>query len=467
MPQNVGYFSYAWGLLKRDKGWPKVVLLLGLASLVPVVGWLGVAGYIYEWARLTAWGVDAAPKQSGVQIGECIKSGWRAFVATVGWMVVWGILTWIVGLVPVLGALVILVATVFVDIFYAACAIRAEIYQDFTAGYQINRIYDMIKRDFKGFAKVAGINLLMSLVLSVVMTLIAMIALAGVGVSLAEAFSYTTSHHSAQAAANAFGALMLIIVIITMVALFFGSWMRCITANMTALWMRQFNVPAWSASADPLPGFPTLSTGGSYVVPQTAPQQQSQYGYGQPQQAAPQQQPMGYQQPYAQPQAQQPQPYQYQQPQPGIYQQPVSYQPQPAPQQGGQQYQQPAPQPAPAPTTPQQAAAPASGYPVAAPAPQAAPAAAPAPAQPSQPAPTPQAVAPQPAAPQAAPAPQPTVAPTQVAPMPQPAAPASAAPAAPAAPAPEQHADEPVPGQAAPSAPDAAQGDSTNGTPQQ
>lgn len=476
MPQNVGYFSYAWGLLKRDKGWPKVILLLGLASLVPVVGWLGVAGYIYEWARLTAWGVDAAPKQSGVQIGECIKSGWRAFVAKIGWVVVWGIITWIVGLVPVLGAIVVLVASVFVDVFYEVCAIRAEIYQDFTAGYQINRIYEMIKRDFKGFAKVAGIGLLMGLVLGVVLSIVTMIAFASAGVSFAGAFSSVGSHYSSQAAAHAFGAVMLVFVIVAMVGLFLGSWMSCITANMTALWMRQFNVPAWGASGDPLPWVPTLPTGGASAAPQAAPyQQQPQYGYGygQPQQAAPQQQPMGYQQPSAQPQAQ-PQP--YQQPQQGIYQQPVGYQPQqPAPQQGWQQYQQPAP----APMTPQQAATPAGGYPAAAPqaTPAAAPVPTPAPTQPAQPVPTSQ----QPAAPQVAPAPQPTPTPQQPAassaapapqtastpaPAPVPAAPApqpaASAPAPTAPTAPEQQPAEPLSDQATSPTPVPAQDDSTN-----
>jgi hypothetical protein len=72
------YFARSWTLLTRAKGWPKTVLLLCVASLVPIVGPLFSLGYIVEWARLTAWGVDAYPKQRGIRIGRCIASGWRA-----------------------------------------------------------------------------------------------------------------------------------------------------------------------------------------------------------------------------------------------------------------------------------------------------------------------------------------------------------------------------------------------------
>ncbi len=33
--------------------------MLGLVSLVPIFGWIVVAGYLYGWARDIAWGVHA------------------------------------------------------------------------------------------------------------------------------------------------------------------------------------------------------------------------------------------------------------------------------------------------------------------------------------------------------------------------------------------------------------------------
>lgn len=78
--QDAKYFSHSWKLLTRDKGWVKPILVLAIAMFVPVVGPLAVLGYALEWARLSAWGVDAAPKQRGVKIGGCLVAGWRAFV---------------------------------------------------------------------------------------------------------------------------------------------------------------------------------------------------------------------------------------------------------------------------------------------------------------------------------------------------------------------------------------------------
>ena len=50
--QETRYFSHAWALLTKDKGWPKVIVMLALWMLIPIVGWLWVLGYEAEWARL-------------------------------------------------------------------------------------------------------------------------------------------------------------------------------------------------------------------------------------------------------------------------------------------------------------------------------------------------------------------------------------------------------------------------------
>lgn len=83
--EDTRYFSCSWHLLTRQKGWIKPILILAIALLVPVAGPLALSGYALEWARLSAWGVDASPKQRGVCVGECIASGWRAFVVGLVW----------------------------------------------------------------------------------------------------------------------------------------------------------------------------------------------------------------------------------------------------------------------------------------------------------------------------------------------------------------------------------------------
>ena len=78
--QETRYFSHAWALLTKDKGWPKVIVMLALWMLIPIVGWLWVLGYEAEWARLIAWGVEGSPKQKNINLSQCLTSGWRVFV---------------------------------------------------------------------------------------------------------------------------------------------------------------------------------------------------------------------------------------------------------------------------------------------------------------------------------------------------------------------------------------------------
>ena len=73
-------FTTSWKMLTRDKGWIKPILLLTLVGWVPILGQIAVLGYGLEWARLTAWGIDAAPKQRGVDYGKVLTTGGIAFL---------------------------------------------------------------------------------------------------------------------------------------------------------------------------------------------------------------------------------------------------------------------------------------------------------------------------------------------------------------------------------------------------
>ena len=79
--QNLGFMS-SWHMLTRDKGWVKPVLVLTLVGWIPILGQIVLMGYGLEWARLTAWGVDAAPKQRGVDYGKVLSTGGRAFLVS-------------------------------------------------------------------------------------------------------------------------------------------------------------------------------------------------------------------------------------------------------------------------------------------------------------------------------------------------------------------------------------------------
>lgn len=328
-----GYFSRSSALLKRDKGWIKLLLVLGVSMFVPVVGQLGVEGYALEWARLTAWGCDSSPKQKNVQVGQCIKSGWRGFVSIAGWAAIFFCITWLLTwltqgndiLSGIVGTL-LPVAGVFVGVLEVVCQVRAAVYQDFKAGYQVNRIMDMLKRDFKGIARIVGMTLLMSLVMGVVATVLAVVIVVPSILGLVGA-SYGDYYMSERMVISQ--VMQTIMGMVPLFVLYFYvccvacAYVKLITDTAVALWMRQFNVPMWGASADPLPpeqpafapaagAYGAQPQGGQGQLPPVSYQQptQDQGAWQQPTQQGyqpPAQQSAQWQQPTQQAQWQQPQ----------------------------------------------------------------------------------------------------------------------------------------------------------------
>ena len=172
MAEGKGYFSRSWALIGKEPGWYKVPLVMGIANFVPIAGPLGTSG-------------------------ECIKSGWRGFASTIGWGVLLGIIMSLVasvshgGVVPFLLSLVI---GVFGGTILAVCCVRAAIYQNFKAGYRADRIFEMLKRDFGGIARIAGLCILISLIITLAMYLIALVAFIPLITKLVSMAAYTSAH---------------------------------------------------------------------------------------------------------------------------------------------------------------------------------------------------------------------------------------------------------------------------------
>lgn len=238
------------------------MLVLALANFVPIVGPLGVLGYVLEWARLTAWGVDSAPKQKGVRVGECISSGWRGFVAILGWAILWGIIGAILSSISLFGLLnfAVFVAGIFVNTLLDVCAIRATIYQRIGAGYRADRIADMVKADFEGIARVTGIRVVMQVVIGFVVGLLALIAFMPLFLQVAVIASrsgYTASGSLSQAAISAMissiSQAIPAFVIMAVICSILATAASLISTTAAALWVRNFDVPSWGNSEDPIP----------------------------------------------------------------------------------------------------------------------------------------------------------------------------------------------------------------------
>ena len=209
---EVGFMS-SWRMLTRDKGWVKPLLVLTLVSWIPILGQIAVLGYGLEWARLTAWGVESAPKQRGVDYGKVISTGARAFLITISQAFVCGLVLQILfpgslaalmamttggsglanSVILASGAtffLLDLVIMVFAGTFLQAAALRGTLYDSFSAGWRLNRLFQMIGRDFGGFLKVLLVTLIggaISGVYAFVVSLVLMLVVMG-GVMSATAF---------------------------------------------------------------------------------------------------------------------------------------------------------------------------------------------------------------------------------------------------------------------------------------
>ena len=287
---NDGYWSRSWALLTRDKGWIKPLLVLSAANMIPIVGQFGASGYALEWGRLTAWGVDSAPKQKGVDISGCLRSGGRAFVVTLGYGLVLGLVNVFVRNIfgEVFGGLLSAVLTAAISVLLTVAALRATIYQSIGAGYEVGRIVDMVKRDYEGLLRIMGLVLLMSLALGLVAgLLLSGVMVANIGeivhdVMRLESASHVDEWDVVVMALRWVGSMLPALLVMAYVVGIFGAGANLITTTAVGLWMRQFDVRNWGESSDPLPATAGPARGYGYPAHGAAPTA----GYGQPTQGA-------------------------------------------------------------------------------------------------------------------------------------------------------------------------------------
>lgn len=287
----------SWKMMTRDKGWIKPVLVLTLVGWIPILGQIVLLGYALEWARLTAWGVDAAPKQRGVDYGKLLTTGGKAFLVclSMGFVaysvlsllfphVVWfdmGLVMGVLGELFEYGSrhiasfsLVAGLVGVVLNTFIMAAALRATLYDSFAAGWRLDRLCQMIARDFGGFARVVGVALVGAVCQWVYRSLVAIVAAIATFGGVLGAVSVLGVHgayyyDTAQAVNQllSFGAAPLLILVVLVVAAGFAgsvlsTAMSLVSINAVGQWFNRFDVNRWGVSSAPLPdGVPIHAQG--------------------------------------------------------------------------------------------------------------------------------------------------------------------------------------------------------------
>lgn len=295
--RDLGFMS-SWKMLTRDKGWIKPVLVLTLVGWIPILGQIATLGYALEWARLTAWGVDSAPKQRGVNYGKVLTTGGIAFLVSLtlaavaalanallfgasagvgGFFAPFGSsLTGLASFISLSGfgviSLVSMVFNILLSTFIMAAIMRSTIYDSFTAGWRLDRLFQMVVKDFGGFMHVFAVSLICG---AVNMLYSAFIGLLG-GVFLVGTATGMVIGRTGWYAADPLEfivdslirmgpALVLFLVIMVILIAFVGSVistaMQLVAINAVGQWFCRFDLPRWGVSSAPLPdGVPVRTT---------------------------------------------------------------------------------------------------------------------------------------------------------------------------------------------------------------
>ena len=274
------YFSRAWSLLTREKGWWKPVAVCAAADLVPVAGPLGVLGYKLEWARLVAWGADVSPKRHGVRAGSCISSGWRGFLVLLVWGLVMSVIGGVCGALPLIGGLLSTLWTIcclYLGMVVSVAELRATIYQKAGAGFSWKNLVELGRRDPSGLLSILGWEILCYLVIALVGGIVLSVTALGAApriISLASELGYYNSglygfdygygspyggseYYVTQLAMELFfyviAAFGPTLIVLGLIALVLRNGISMVVYAALGLWIRQFDVANWGRSEEPLP----------------------------------------------------------------------------------------------------------------------------------------------------------------------------------------------------------------------
>ena len=277
---QTGYFNAAWNDVKSSQGWLGKMFLLGLIAFIPVFGPVVLLGYAFGWARDIAWGVhmplparifgneDGLLYRRGlivlaicivccVVISGALEGCWDALagrgLSNVS-HAVWGGAGGAVVVSPVysLFSLAVSLASV---MFFLVASMRASIYGRLGPGFQVPRLWAMMRHDMKGLLRVLGLSIVLAIVPAAVTGIIGSLLFAGViGVGAYGFFSNGASPDMMLVVAGGMGLIMAVVVSAA------SAFAVVMQARAVGYWTRQFDVPAWRGQDDPMP-FEMASSG--------------------------------------------------------------------------------------------------------------------------------------------------------------------------------------------------------------
>lgn len=284
------YFRTAWADVKHSRGWFGKLLLLGLISLIPIVGPFMVLSYLYGWAREIAWGTHE-PLPSKIFANPDGKY-WRRMgfllVIMFVYLLIPNVLSLIVSSIEsrevtltffgyqtttnpglatlqwVLSALSAVSALV-LGVFAWVGSMRMAIYDRLSAGFQLKKIWKMMRHDSRGILKILGMYLILMVILGVIafvfIFIVTFIAVFMISMAYSGFVSgpdlYGSSSQSLWMLARYVLAAGLPAILLALVfiygALVFSVFINMMVTRALGYWVMQFEVPLWGGQDDPMP----------------------------------------------------------------------------------------------------------------------------------------------------------------------------------------------------------------------
>lgn len=268
MEKRTGYLSSAWHELTSEQGWWHPVLILGLVSLIPIVGMIFVAGYLLNWAREGAWGMTRGIAHEVGDLGKRGKWGLYAIVISFVWILPFALVGALLDLIPVVGwllGLLLEIGAIIAGVIASAACVYAVIYDKLGAGFQFKRLVNMARRDAGGLARCFCIGLLPLLVGVIAAGLVSLVALpfvagtaalTGMGALTGASFVHGLSTVSIEPLLGIFGLGlfgMLLITVITVVAQMVSVVLQALLYRAYGYWVGQFKPAEWGGYKEPMP----------------------------------------------------------------------------------------------------------------------------------------------------------------------------------------------------------------------
>lgn len=269
---GIAYLKQAMADIVHTPKWFGILLLLGIVGCIPIFGAVVMYGFLLRWAREAAWRIES-PMRSRVfdnSDGVLYAFGWRAFGLALLYALIPGIVSAVLmsGQVAAqmasgalagsaFGGSTVLAADVTLDLPGQIITLAVEwlivpiiwvgmmrmaLYRDISAGLQIGKIFQMIRRDVGGLVP-------------------AWIVFCVLNTAVSFAASMVTNSAwlmAADPSAQALGMSMLLL--LTAYALQVASvFLMAIALRTAGRWTAQFEVAQWGPKEAPLPpkgGYP-------------------------------------------------------------------------------------------------------------------------------------------------------------------------------------------------------------------